>query len=41
VKGFAVTLGIGVVTSVFTAIYITRLIIEFWLRWAKPKTIVV
>jgi preprotein translocase subunit SecD len=41
VKGFAVTLGIGVVTSVFTAIYITRLIIELWMRWAKPKTIVV
>ena len=41
VKGFAVTLGIGVATSVFTAIYITRLIIEFWMRWAKPKTIVV
>ena len=41
VKGFAVTLGIGVVTSVFTAIYITRLIIEYWMRWAKPKTITV
>lgn len=41
VKGFAVTLGIGVVTSVFTAIYITRLIIEFWMARARPKTIVV
>ena len=41
VKGFAVTLGIGVITSVFTAIYITRLIIELWMRWTKPKTIVV
>ncbi len=41
VKGFAVTLGIGVITSVFTAIYITRLIIELWMRWTKPKTITV
>jgi preprotein translocase subunit SecD len=41
VKGFAVTLGIGVVTSVFTAIYITRLIIEFWMARARPKTITV
>ena len=41
VKGFAVTLGIGVVTSVFTAIYITRLIIEFWMARTRPKTIVV
>jgi preprotein translocase subunit SecD len=41
VKGFAVTLGIGVVTSVFTAIYITRLIIEVWMARARPKTITV
>lgn len=41
VKGFAVTLGIGVVTSVFTAIYITRLIIEVWMRRTNPKTIIV
>lgn len=41
VKGFAVTLGIGVITSVFTAIYITRLIIEFWMARTRPKTITV
>lgn len=41
VKGFAVTLGIGVVTSVFTAIYITRLIIETWMVRAHPKSITV
>jgi preprotein translocase subunit SecD len=41
VKGFAVTLGIGVVTSVFTAIYITRLIIETWMARTHPKTITV
>lgn len=37
VKGFAVTLTIGLVTSVFTAIYLTRLMIVFWLEWRKPK----
>lgn len=40
VKGFAVTLGIGVITSVFSAIYITRFIIEVWLNRTRPKTLV-
>lgn len=39
VKGFAVTLTIGLVTSVFTAIYLTRLLIVLWLDWRKPKTL--
>jgi preprotein translocase subunit SecD len=41
VRGFAVTLGIGVVTSVFTALLVTRAIIEIWFAWRRPKTIVV
>lgn len=32
IKGFATTLVIGIVTSLFTAIFITRLIIEGWLQ---------
>ncbi|UXU74525.1 MULTISPECIES: protein translocase subunit SecD [unclassified Paracoccus (in: a-proteobacteria)] len=40
VKGFAVTLTIGLVTSVFTAIYLTRLLIVFWLEWRKPKQLI-
>ena len=39
VKGFAVTLTIGLVTSVFTAIYLTRLMIVLWLEWRKPQTL--
>ncbi len=39
VRGFAITLGIGIITSVFTAIYVTRLIIEAWFAIRKPKTI--
>jgi preprotein translocase subunit SecD len=39
VKGFAVTLSIGVITSLFSAILITRLQIVTWLRQTKPKLI--
>ncbi len=41
VRGFAVALGIGIITSVFSAIYVTRLIIEIWFNWRKPKTMIV
>lgn len=41
VRGFAVTLGLGIVTSMFTAVYVTRLVIWTWLAWRRPKTIVV
>jgi len=41
VRGFAVTLGLGIVTSMFTAVYVTRLFIELWMGWKRPKTIVV
>ncbi|WP_299362639.1 protein translocase subunit SecD [uncultured Paracoccus sp.] len=39
VKGFAVTLTIGIATSVFSAIYLTRLMIVLWLDWRKPRTL--
>jgi preprotein translocase subunit SecD len=39
VKGFAVTLSIGVLTSLFSAILVTRLQIVSWLRRSKPKAI--
>jgi len=32
VRGFAVTLSIGIITSIFTAVMVTRLIVVFWLR---------
>ena len=41
VRGFAITLGIGIITSVFTAIFVTRIIIELWFGWRRPKTIIV
>ena len=39
VKGFAVTLSIGIVTSIFSALMITRLIVVWWMKATKPKTI--
>jgi preprotein translocase subunit SecD len=39
VKGFAVTLSIGVLTSLFSAILVTRLQIVSWLHRFRPKAI--
>jgi preprotein translocase subunit SecD len=39
VRGFAVTLGIGIITTVFTAFTLTRLIVAMWVRWWRPKTV--
>jgi len=39
VRGFAVTLAIGIVTSMFTSIMVTRLLIAVWIRRRKPKAL--
>jgi SecD/SecF fusion protein len=39
VKGFAVTLGVGILTSLFTAFTLTRLIVATWVRWVRPQTV--
>ena len=39
VRGFAVTLSIGIVTSMFTAIMLTRLLVVTWLRRTKPEVL--
>jgi len=39
VRGFAVTLGIGIITTVFTAFTVTRLIVAMWVRWRRPKVV--
>ncbi|HRO00720.1 MAG TPA: protein translocase subunit SecD [Nitrobacter sp.] len=39
VRGFAVTLGIGIITTVFTAFEVTRLIVAMWVRWKRPQTV--
>lgn len=39
VKGFAVTLTIGIIASMFSAIIITKLLIDLWVKYYKPKTL--
>ncbi|HXB79688.1 MAG TPA: protein translocase subunit SecD [Bradyrhizobium sp.] len=39
VRGFAVTLGIGILTTVFTAFTLTRLIVAWWVRWKRPQSV--
>ena len=39
VRGFAVTLGIGILTSVFTAFVFSRLMVSVWLRTRRPKSL--
>jgi preprotein translocase subunit SecD len=37
IRGFAVVLMIGIVTSVFTAVNVTRMFVALWVRRARPK----
>ena len=39
VRGFAVTLGLGIILSFFSAVMVTRLMIVLWIRRAKPKMV--
>jgi protein-export membrane protein SecD len=39
VRGFAVTLTVGIIASMFTAVTVTRLMVAYWLRWARPQLI--
>ncbi len=41
VRGFAVTLGVGIVTSFFTAVMVTRLIVVTWFRAARPRQLAI
>ncbi len=39
VRGFSITLGLGLITSVFTAIFVTRLLVVIWFERRRPKTL--
>ena len=39
IKGFAVTLAIGILTSLFTAIMVTRFLVVLWLRRRRPNVV--
>ena len=39
VRGFSITLGLGILTSVFTAIFVTRLLVVMWFERRRPRTL--
>jgi preprotein translocase subunit SecD len=39
VKGFAVTIGLGILCSMFTALVLVRMMINLWYRWRRPKAL--
>ena len=39
IKGFAVAMSVGIATSLFSSIMITRIIISLWLRRVRPATL--
>ncbi|MGX9354154.1 protein translocase subunit SecD [Roseobacteraceae bacterium S113] len=39
VRGFAITLGLGILTSVFTAIFVTRVMVVMWFERKRPRTL--
>ncbi len=41
IKGFAVVLTIGIITSVFTAVTVSRMFVAGWLRSARPSKLVI
>ncbi|MGQ0485137.1 MAG: protein translocase subunit SecD [Hyphomicrobiales bacterium] len=39
IRGFAITLSIGILTTMFTAFTLTRLIVAWWVRVKRPKEV--
>ena len=39
IRGFSITLGVGVLTSLFTAVMITKFLIMIWYTLTQPKKI--
>jgi preprotein translocase subunit SecD len=41
VRGFAVTLSIGVASSMFSAVILVKVLVSFWYRWYQPKKLII
>lgn len=41
VRGFAVTMGLGIIISMFTAVSVVRVIMALWVGWRRPKEFVI
>lgn len=41
VRGFAVTMALGIAISMFTAVAVVKAIMSFWLRWRRPQQFII
>jgi preprotein translocase subunit SecD len=41
IRGFATTLSLGLVTSMFSATIFTRMLLAVWVRWRRPSELVI
>ena len=41
IRGFAVTISLGIIVSIFTAIVLVRLLTSWWLQRSRPKSITI
>ena len=41
IKGFATTLSLGLLTSMFSSTIFTRMVLGLWLRWRRPRELVI
>ena len=39
IRGFAVTLAVGIATTLFTAFLLTKFMVAMWVKWKRPKEI--
>lgn len=39
IKGFAVTLTVGIISSMFTAVVVTKLLVDLWVKYFQPKSL--
>jgi SecD/SecF fusion protein len=41
VRGFAITMALGIIISMFTAVTVVRTIMALWLRWRRPRNFII
>ena len=41
IRGFATTLSLGLLTSMFSATIFTRMLLALWVRWRRPTELVI
>jgi len=41
IRGFAVTISLGIIVSMFTAIVLVRLLTSLWIKYERPKTLTI